>query len=84
MCFSCYCCYLIGVFFHYASLQIGVEVLKSHTTATIANLSSNCKLLVRGPGAKKALEWICVGDLNKPRNSCVKKQCIFSHFIQDS
>lgn len=40
-------------------------------TAAVFNFSSSAKLLIYGPEARQALQWICTADIDKPTNSFV-------------
>lgn len=51
--------------------KIGAEVMSCRTTAAVFNLSSFCKILIEGPNAKQALEWICTNDISQPANTYV-------------
>lgn len=51
--------------------------MNCRTAAVAFNLSSFCKLLVEGPDAKQALEWICTNDINQPANTYVVANFLF-------
>lgn len=57
--------------------KIGAEAMNCRTAAVAFNLSSFCKLLVEGPDAKQALEWICTSDINQPANTYVVANFLF-------
>lgn len=59
--------------------KIGAEAMNCRTAAVAFNLSSFCKLLVEGPDAKQALEWICTNDVNQPANTYVVATSVFSN-----
>lgn len=45
--------------------------MNCRTAAAAFNLSSFCKVLIEGPDAKQAMEWICTNDINQPANTYV-------------
>lgn len=45
--------------------------MRCRTGAAVFNLSSFCKILIEGPDATEALQWICTNDTDKPVDSCV-------------
>ncbi|XP_055319034.1 sarcosine dehydrogenase, mitochondrial-like [Sitodiplosis mosellana] len=51
--------------------RIGAEAMSCRIKAAAFNLSSFYKILIEGPEAKVAMEWICTNDINKPPNSIV-------------
>lgn len=46
-------------------LQIGEEALACRNAAAIFNLSYFCKLVMSGPDAKKAADWIFSANTNR-------------------
>lgn len=57
--------------FQWKYFQIATEAMNCRTSAAVFNLSSFCKILVEGPDAKKALEWICTNNINQRTNTYV-------------
>lgn len=54
--------------------------MSCRTTAAVFNLSSFSKILIEGPDAKSALEWICTNNIDQPVNTCVE---LFPFEIKD-
>lgn len=55
--------------------------MNCRTAAAAFNLSSFCKVLIEGPDAKQAIEWICTNDINQPANTYVVEIFHFNFYI---
>jgi 4-methylaminobutanoate oxidase (formaldehyde-forming) len=58
------------------SPAIGAECLATRDAAALFDQSSFAKLEVRGPGAARALSWICAGDIDRPVGTAVYTQLL--------
>lgn len=54
---------------HFGYIQIGAEALHCRNQTSLFDISYFCKILLTGPDAKAAIDWICTADMDKPVDS---------------